>query len=87
MIIPYYIPGQEKENLDFLVNEGAAIYVYDVNDIRGIIEYIMDNPKTLDSIRSSMEKMDSGFRTDDIVCLGESLMEDYNYAVGFNYVY
>lgn len=87
MIIPYYIPGQEKENLNFLVNQGAAIYVYDINDIKGIIEYIMDNPKILDDIKDNMEKMDNGFRTDDIVCLGESLMEDYNYAVGFDYVY
>lgn len=83
MIIPYYIPGQEKENLDFLVKEGAAIYVYDIDCIKEMVEYIMDNPRILDEIKSNMEKMNIEFCTDDIVCLSESLMEEYNYEVGY----
>lgn len=85
MIIPYYIPGQEKENLDFLVKEGAAIYVYEISDIKELVESIMDNPKTLDDMRENMGKMRNGFSVNNIVCLGESLIEDFNYEIGVGY--
>lgn len=85
MIIPYYIPGQEKENLDFLVKEGAAIYVYEISDIKELLESIMDNPKTLDGMKENMGKMRNGFGVDNIVCLGESLIEDFNYEIGVGY--
>ncbi len=33
MIIPYFIPGQEEENAEVLVNAGAAIKVDSINEL------------------------------------------------------
>lgn len=79
MIIPYYIPGQEKENLDFLVKNGLAIYVYKIKEIKNLIEYIMKNPRILNNIKENMDKACNGFSIDDIVYLGKALIEYNSY--------
>ena len=76
MIIPYYIPGQEKENLDFLVKNGMGIYVYQIKEIKSLIEYIMKNPSVINSMKKNMEKMGNGFRPDNVVYLSENLIND-----------
>ncbi len=79
MIIPYYIPGQEKENLDFLVKNGLAIYVYKIKEIKNLIEYLMNNPRILDNMKENMEKTYSGFSNEGIVYLGKALIEYNSY--------
>jgi processive 1,2-diacylglycerol beta-glucosyltransferase len=82
MIVPYYIPGQEKENLDFLVKQDVAIYVNEESNISKIIERIMDNPEILESMKSNMTKLAKQFCLDNIFKLGEKLIENYNCGVG-----
>lgn len=84
MIIPYYIPGHEKENLDFLVKNGLAIYVDKIGHIKGLIEFIMKNPEELESIKENMDKMFNKFCPDNIVYLGEFLIEDSSYGKVFS---
>ncbi len=84
MIIPYYIPGHEKQNLDFLTENGLAIYVDKINRIKDLIEFVMENPEELKYIKKNMDSMFNRFCPDNIVYLGENLIEQYNYemAVG-----
>ena len=84
MIIPYYIPGQEKENLDFLVKNGLAIYAYKIKELRNLIEYVMKNPRILENMRENMSKICSGFSIDDIVYLGKTLIEYDGYIDKFS---
>lgn len=79
MIIPYYIPGQEKENLDFLVKNGLAIYVYKIKEIKYLLEYIMRNPRILDNMKENMEITCNNFSMDDLVYLGKTLIEYSRY--------
>lgn len=74
MIIPYYIPGQEKENLDFLVNNGMAIYAYDINNIKNLVEDLMENPIKLNYMKENMKKLSYNFNVNLIVKLGEELI-------------
>ncbi len=78
MIIPYYIPGQEKENLDFLLKRGVAIYVYRIKEIRNLIEYIMKNPEVINYMKKNMEKIDNKFSPHNVVYLGENLINECN---------
>ncbi|MCQ4923050.1 glycosyltransferase [Tissierella carlieri] len=84
IISPYYIPGQEKENLNFLVKEGLAIYVEE-NNIKATIETVMDNPEILEAMRKRMEKLSQQFSLDKVFKLGEKLIQDYNYRLGTVY--
>jgi len=83
IIIPYYIPGHEKENLDFLVENGLAIYVDELESIEELIEYIMENPYYLENMKQNMTNMCERVNLDNIVYLGESLILDSNFRKVF----
>ncbi len=85
MIIPYYIPGQEKENLDFLLRQGLALYVPKVDFIKELLESIMKNQEILDIMKKNMEEMYNISCLDNIVYLGENLIEDSNYRMDLEY--
>jgi len=84
IVVPYYIPGHEKENLDFLIKNGLAIHVDGIDKLKELIESIMKDPKKLDNMKKNMEKACNGFCPDNIVYLGENLIEDFNYGMVFN---
>ncbi|WP_042678859.1 MGDG synthase family glycosyltransferase [Anaerosalibacter massiliensis] len=84
IVVPYYIPGHEKENLDFLIKSGLAIYVDGIDNLKELIKSIMRDPKKLDNIKKNMEKACNGFCPDNIVYLGENLIEDFNYGMVFS---
>lgn len=44
MIIPYYIPGQEAENVDFLLNNGLALKTSKNYTLSALIEILINNP-------------------------------------------
>ena len=41
LIIPFAIPGQENENIDFLTTKGYSIHIKDLNKINNIINYLI----------------------------------------------
>ncbi|KPU43648.1 processive diacylglycerol beta-glucosyltransferase [Oxobacter pfennigii] len=66
MVIPYYIPGQEAENVDFLLNNGLALKTFKNYPLVTIIEILMDNPERLNEIKERMlkrSKADSSLKT------------------------
>lgn len=54
MIVPFYIPGQEKENLDFLLNNGLAVKPEKNLTLEVIIKTFMSDPSKLERIKASM---------------------------------
>lgn len=85
IVIPYYIPGQEEENLEFLVSSGVAIYEYEIKDIKKLIEAIIENPKILDSLKENMRGMYNQSCLNNIMDLSENLIKDYNYEMDMIY--
>lgn len=62
LIIPYFIPGQEGENLDFLLNNGLALKTTKKYDLKILIEALIENPHRLKRIKENMnyiKKLDS----------------------------
>lgn len=62
MIIPYYIPGQESENLDFLTNCGVAIRTTKKFTLKSVVKVLVDNPDRLKRMRGNIgmiRKLDS----------------------------
>jgi processive 1,2-diacylglycerol beta-glucosyltransferase len=77
MIIPFYIPGQEEENTEVLLEAGAAIEV-DVKDMEEKIAYLIDNPEELIKMKESIGKVTRTHSLDNTVSLAISLITKYN---------
>jgi processive 1,2-diacylglycerol beta-glucosyltransferase len=57
MIIPYYIPGQEEENLDFLSNCGAALRTTKKFTLTVLLKVLIDNPSRLDILKKNIKSI------------------------------
>lgn len=54
IVVPYFIPGQEEENLEYLTLANIAIAVRDVKRIDKVISYLVNHPYRLDQMRQSI---------------------------------
>lgn len=77
MMIPFYIPGQEEENTEVLLEAGAAMEV-GVRDIEEKIEFIIDHPNELDKMKNNIEDFTKTHSLDNTVSLAISLIDKYN---------
>ena len=70
MIVPYFIPGQEEENLDFLTNCGAALKTTKKYNLSVLLKVLIDNPSRLDNLRKnikSIRKFDTAVNISNLV--------------------
>ena len=70
MIVPYFIPGQEEENLDFLTNCGAALRTTKKYSLPVLLKVLIDDPSRLDNLRKnikSIRKFDSAVNISNLV--------------------
>ncbi len=74
MLIPYYIPGQETENLNFLTLSNIAIEIKEVYFLNRIIRYLINNPQRLDNMREQMKKMTQKHSPEKTIELIESFL-------------
>lgn len=56
MVIPYYIPGQEEDNIAYLLNNGLALKTYSGYTLPIIIELLIDHPERRQEIVDRMKK-------------------------------
>lgn len=57
MIIPYYIPGQEEENLDFLSNCGAALRTTKKYTLSVLLKVLIDDKSRLEILRKNIKSI------------------------------
>ncbi len=74
MIIPYYIPGQEEENADFLQETGMAIKVDHIEDITSVVDHLVTNKDILDNMAKNMSELSKEQSIERIIKLGNELM-------------
>ncbi|MFR5746306.1 MAG: MGDG synthase family glycosyltransferase [Romboutsia timonensis] len=70
MIVPYFIPGQEEENLDFLTNCGAALRTTKKYSLPVLLKVLIEDPSRLDNLRKnikSIRKFDSAVNISNLV--------------------
>ena len=70
MIVPYFIPGQEEENLDFLTNCCAALRTTKKYSLPVLLKVLIDDPSRLDNLRKnikSIRKFDSAVNISNLV--------------------
>lgn len=74
MVVPFAIPGQEQENTDFLVEEGVAIRIDDLDTLPSRLEYLRKNPRLYNRMVSNMKRISDTYSIDKIVDLSETLI-------------
>jgi len=70
MIIPYYIPGQEGENLDFLLNSGVALKTTEKYNLKILVTLLMENPNRLNNLKhniKSLKKLNSSENISNLI--------------------
>lgn len=75
MLVPYYIPGQEEENLEYLTLANLAIPVGDLDNIGQMVEYLIKNPQRLESVRESMKREASTYSPQETVAAVNGLFQ------------
>lgn len=77
IIIPYYIPGHEKENKDVLVEEGAALYVKN-NSLGSEIQSLIKDKSKLSYLKKNIYSINKNYSVQGIIDIAEELVNTYN---------
>lgn len=76
LVIPFAIPGQENENIDFLTTEGYSIYIKDIKNINNTINYLIENPEKLSEMRLKLKELSSTYSLTKIVEIADNFTSD-----------
>lgn len=76
LIIPFAIPGQENENIDFLVSEGYCIHVKSIRDINNVVNHLIENPNELFKMKNKLKKLSSTYSLTEIVNIADNLISE-----------
>ncbi|MFR5545392.1 MAG: MGDG synthase family glycosyltransferase [Intestinibacter bartlettii] len=74
MIIPYYIPGQEEENMDFLSNCGAALRTSKKFTISVLLKVLIDNPMRMELLKNNIKSVKKQNTAEDIANLVSNIL-------------
>lgn len=69
MIIPFFIPGQEQENAELLVNLGAAIKIKKIKELGNLIETIIKDKAVLEELKKNMREVSVDYSLDNAINL------------------
>ncbi|NMB15134.1 MAG: hypothetical protein GX985_07795 [Gallicola sp.] len=75
LLLPHYVPGQEKENVEFLLSNHLAFYARTPKETKKIMEEIMDSPEVLDTVKDNMEKITSNYHRKKIIHIANELIK------------
>lgn len=75
LIIPFSIPGQENENIDFLASEGYSISLNSIQDLNSEVDNLIENPEKLKAIKDRIQTLASTYSLDKIVDIAEDLIK------------
>lgn len=76
MIVPYYIPGQEEENLDFLSNCGAALRTTKKYNLSVLLKVLIDDPSRLDMLKRNIKSIRKFNSAQNIASLVVDILSD-----------
>jgi len=75
MIIPFYYPGQEEENADYLVDGGMAIKVDKIKDLTSMVDFLFENKYIIKRMSENMSEEAQNRSMTKTIELCQSLIE------------
>ncbi|PKM95136.1 MAG: galactosyldiacylglycerol synthase [Firmicutes bacterium HGW-Firmicutes-1] len=85
IIIPFYIPGQEEENAEMLIDMGVAVKVGGPKELGTLIESFIQEPNLLNHLKRNMYKVSIDHSLDDAINLCIKFIESQNDDIGIKY--
>ena len=76
MIVPYFIPGQEEENLDFLSNFGASLRTSKKYTLSIILKVLIDNPDRIEMTKENIRSIKKLNASQDIAKLAFDILSE-----------
>lgn len=77
MIIPFYYPGQEEENADYLVDGGMAIKVDKIKDLTSMVDFLFENKYIIKRMSENMSEEAQKRSMSKTLELCKNLIADY----------
>ncbi|MBU4541358.1 MAG: glycosyltransferase [Firmicutes bacterium] len=77
MIIPFYYPGQEEENADYLVDGGMAIKVDKIKDLTSMVDFLFENKYIIKRMSENMSEEAQKRSMSKTIELCKNLIADY----------
>lgn len=74
LLIPFAIPGQETQNVEFLTSNGYALYIDNLLEMNLIIDNLISNPMELEKMRLNLSSLSSLYSKKNIVNLANKLV-------------
>lgn len=78
MLLPYAIPGQEKENMAFLFRTGAALDVRKLDNFNEELNNLIDKPDILIEMRKKLDRIFRDYSIEGIIELSNALITKYS---------
>lgn len=85
MIIPFFIPGQEAENAEMLVEIGAALKIDTIKELGDLIESLIKDEALLYQMRENMTKVSKDHSLDNAINVCMEFINSDNKLVGMKY--
>ena len=76
MIVPYFIPGQEEENLDFLSNCGASVRTSKKYTLSILLKVLIDNPDRIEMTKENIRSIKKLNASQDIAKLAFDILSE-----------
>ena len=76
MIVPYFIPGQEEENLDFRSNCGASLRTSKKYTLSIILKVLIDNPDRIEMTKENIRSIKKLNASQDIAKLAFDILSE-----------
>lgn len=77
MIIPYYYPGQEEENADYLVESGMAIKVDKIKELTSMVDFLIENKYIIQQMAENMSEEARNHSMEKTIELCKKLISEY----------
>ncbi|WP_066895810.1 glycosyltransferase [Clostridium nigeriense] len=74
LLIPFAIPGQETQNVEFLTKNGYALYIDNLLELNLIVDKLISNPKELEKMKLNLANLSSLYSKKEIVKLADKLV-------------
>ncbi|MEG0377755.1 MAG: glycosyltransferase, partial [Eubacterium sp.] len=78
MIIPYYYPGQEEENADYLVESGMAIKVDKIKELTSMVDFLIENKYIIKQMSENMSEEARTHSMGKTIDLCKTLIGEYD---------
>lgn len=75
ILTPFAIPGQEKENTNFLSENGYAVYVSSLSKLNREVDRLIENPEILASIKENLSNLSHTYNNRKIVEIAKELLD------------